>query len=479
MSFIRANRRDNPIHIDVLGSQAFYTAGDRVEAKIRVAPASRPTRISASLRTLSVIHDPEANTYLAVTFDLFRESQDLFVSFDSGEAFDLLRKNATSDGYVELPFSFTFPQNVTLPPPADRYWFHTKDSYNHPRFQHHPGFPLPPSSVGNTSLGPSIIYQLEACIESPKSAPIKVHQELKYLPPAPEFHPSLLQPDLNFASKLPKHSTRQKFVRTRALLPGYEEKTKLGRFKDKLVEKELLFGLKSFTEIPYAKFNLFATPASILVIGSQVPAIITVQHLQRSESLVYPPDLFLHGVKVQLNCALNAFIPGVANAQQGAKESMYTEKDQVILYDGKFEKQDQVPLYDGLNILDLANIKLENDKIVPSFTSYGLNREYELHIEIWARCADREFYGIACTQPVQIVTEWQAPITQHSADSSRLYEVDPRPVYQEQDPMAQIYETNTERETQQTEAQAPPYELHPRHEPSFLADRVPPPDYAV
>jgi hypothetical protein len=468
-----ANRRHKPIYIDVLSPQAYYTSGDRVKANIRVGPASRPTRINVSLRTLTIIHHTDAKPVL---IDLLRESQDLFVSFDSGEAFDRLRTGATSEGYVELPFSFTFPQSVMIPPPGDRHWFYSKDSYNHPRFQHHPGFPLPPSCVGNTSLSPSIIHQLEACIESPDKKPLRVCQELKYLPPAPDFHLALLQPDLNFGSKLPKHCSRQKFIRTRKLLPQYDQNGKLGRFKDKLRDKELLLGFQSFTEIPYAKFNLFATPASVLVIGSLVPAIITLQHLQRSESVVLPPDIFLHRIKVQLSWAINTFVPSLAK-YQGVKEVMYTEKDQIILYDGKFEKDDQVALYNGLNVLDLANIWLVNEKIVPSFTSYGLNREYELHIEIWGGCVDREFQGIACTQPVQVVTELHAPISLRSADGSDMLEADPRPEYQELDPMAQTYDVDSEREMQELEAQALRNEFDSRHNAPSASDRVPPPEY--
>jgi hypothetical protein len=472
----RPNRTDNPIYIDLLGPPAFYTSGNRVEGKLRVAPTSRPTHLTISLSVLSILHDTEANP---VVVDLVRESQDLFIAFDTGEAFDLLRTSATKDGHVELPFSFAFPHTVTLPPPADRYWYYSKDSYNHPRFQHHAGFPLPPSCAGNTTLAPSIIHQLEAVIESPDSKSIKVRQEVRYLPPAPEFNPSLLQPDLNFGLKLPKHSSREKFIRTRKLLPGYEKSGKLGKIKDKLVDNELFFGLKSYSEVPYVKFNLFATPASVLVIGSRVPAVITVQHLQRSESLVKPPDLFLHRVKIQLNCVLNIFIPGRATAQQVAKESLCTATDRITLFDGKFEKADEVPLYDGLNILELAEVKLVNDKIVPSFTSYGLTLEHEVQIEIWGECADREFQGIACTQPVQIVTQWQVSTIQSGADGSLLLEADARPVYQEQDPMARIYETNPEREIREPEAPALEYELELRPMAAPSADRVPPPEYNV
>jgi hypothetical protein len=90
---------------------------------------------------------------------------------------------------------------------------------------------------------------------------------------------------------------------------------------------------------------------------------------------------------------LNTFIPGRATAQQGAKESLCTETDRITLFDGKFEKADEVLLYDGLKILDLADVKLVSDKIVPSFTSYGLTLEHELQIEICGACADREFQG--------------------------------------------------------------------------------------
>jgi hypothetical protein len=176
---------------------------------------------------------------------------------------------------------------------------------------------------------------------------------------------------------------------------------------------------------------------------------------------------------------LNTFIPGRATAQQGAKESLCTETDRITLFDGKFEKADEVLLYDGLKILDLADVKLVSDKIVPSFTSYGLTLEHELQIEICGACADREFQGIACTQPVQLVTKWQVPTIQSGADGSLLLEADARPVYQEQDPMARIYETNPEREIREPEAPTLEYELELRPMAAPSADRVPPPEYNV
>jgi hypothetical protein len=263
------------------------------------------------------------------------------------------------------------------------------------------------------------------------------------------------------------------------LFPDYEKNGKVGKFKDKLVEKELFFGLQSFSEVPYAKFSLFATPACILVIGSRVPAIVTVQHLRRSESLVNPPDLFLRRIKVQLNSIFNTFVPDVTAVQQSAKESVHLERENIILCDKKYEKDNGQPLYDGLNLLDIVDVKLANEEIVPSFTSYGLNLEHELQIELWGECADREFGGIACTQPVQVVTEWHASTVRHRLEDNEPLEADSGPMYQELDPMAQMYKRNASREVQELEARPPAYELDSRHMASSSSSRVPPPEYAI
>jgi hypothetical protein len=311
--------------------------------------------------------------------------------------------------------------------------------------------------------------------EIQKREPLKIRQEINYMPPAPEFHPALLQPDLNFGTKLPKHCSRQKLIRTRKLFPDYNEKhSKLGRFKDKLVEKEMLFGLESFAEIPYVQFNLFATPASVLVIGSMVPVIVTVQHLKRSESLANPPDLFLKRLKVQLNAVVNTFVPGETYSRQVTKAANSSDKKSILLCDEKLEKDHELPLFDGLNLLDVTNIELPNNTI-PSFTSYGMNMEYELQIEISGRCADREWTGIACTQPVQVVTSWQKPPN----EDVNSYEAGPEPEYHELDPMAQIHEMDSTREPAELQGDAPAYQLDSRHLAPRIADRVPPPEYTV
>lgn len=468
----RANRTDGSVYIEVLNPPPFYTSGDCIRGKLLVEPTSRPSRISISLKGFSVLQDVNCRS---VRIDFYRASQYLYTS--TGDNFQRLTRNTTDPTKVELPFSIDVPQHATLHPPAERLWVHPTDSYNHPRFQHSPVFPLPPSLSGPTPTSPQVLYHLEAYMESdvPKREPLKIRQEIRYMPPAPDFHPALLQPDLNFGTKLPKHCSRQKLIRSRKLFPDYSEKhSKLGRFKDKLVEKEMLFGLQSFAEIPYIQFNLFATPASVLVVGSMVPVIVTVQHLKRSESLATLPDLFLKRVKVQLNAVINTFVPGEQYGRHATRAANSSDKKNIVLCDEKFEKDHELPLYDGLNLLDVANIELPKDSI-PSFTSYGLNLEYELQIEISGRCADREWTGIACTQPVQVVTSWQKTPN----EAINPFEAGPEPEYQELDPMAQIYEIESNRTASELGIDAPAYELNSRHMAPRIADSVPPPEYAM
>ncbi|RAR08127.1 hypothetical protein DDE82_002459 [Stemphylium lycopersici] len=465
----RANRRDNPIYIQRFDSPSFYTVGDRVEGILLVAPA-RTSRISASLRGFSIVQTPSAKS---VAIEFYQETQDLFVSFRDGENLDALPKSSKNPGKTELPFSLTFAQHANLPPPPGRDWFHPEDSYNHPRFQHSPGFPLPPSCSANIPTNARIVYQLEACMEhlTPGSLPIRVREELTFVPAPPEFRLALLQPDLNFGSKLPKHCCREKFVRSRKLFPNYDERGgKLMKFKEKLADKELLFGLQSFAEVPYVKFNVFATPASVLIVGSDVPAIITVQHLKRSESLQTPPDLFIRRVKVQLNSIYNTFTPGDPSGRQISKPNVQTERSQFLLFDKKYEKGNGEPLYDGLSLSDIADVKLINGDFVPSFTTYGLNLEYELQIEITGKCADREWAGIVCTQPVQIVTELQTSARFEVADGGDTYEAEPRPIYHEVDPMTRPQNVYASREA---------HELDSRHNAPPMANNVPPPEYTA
>ncbi|KAL1796407.1 hypothetical protein ACET3X_004947 [Alternaria dauci] len=468
----RANRRDNTVYIDVLNPPVFYTSGDCIQGRLLVESMSRPNRITISLKGFSVLLDDMARS---IRVDFYGTSQDLYTS--TGDDFQRLPRNKKDPTKVELPFSFDVPQHANLPPPAERLWVHPTDSYNHPRFQHSPGFPLPPSLSGPTPTSPQVLYHLEAYMESdvPRREPLKIRQEIKYMPLAPDFHPALLQPDLNFGNKLPKHYSRQKLIRSRKLFPDHNEKhSKLGRFKDKLVDHEMLFGLQSFAEIPYVQFNLFATPASVLIPGSMVPAIVTVQHLKRSESLPYPPDLFLKRLKVQLNAMTNIFVPGEQFGRHPTRAVNTTDKKNIVLCDEKFEKEHELALHDGLNLLDVANIEVPKD-ITPSFTSYGINLEYELQIEITGRCADREWTGIACTQPVQLVTNWKKTPN----EAINPFQAGPEPEYQEVDPMAQGYNVESSRQPIELGVDAPAYELSSRHMAPHIADTVPPPEYDV
>ncbi|OAL48340.1 hypothetical protein IQ07DRAFT_645812 [Pyrenochaeta sp. DS3sAY3a] len=439
-----ANKRHNPLYIELFSDQKLlYTSGDHIHGVLRVEPSVRPINISIFFRGFSLIYDSDAT---GIRSDFFEFSQELFVSTGAGENFDILRKGTAEDGKVELPFDFTFPLQVKLPPPGNRNWWYSKDAFNHPRFQHSPGFILPPSCAQPTSaaglLFPKIIYCLEAHMESMMSdtSNTRVRRELKFIPPAPDYHPGLLQPDLNFGPKLPEKYCRYKFIRSRKLLPGYSEGSKLGRVKDALGDKQLFLGLTNFTEIPFARFNFFATPARVLIIGSRVPITVTVEHLDRSQSLPDPPSLFMRRLRVQLVSTLSTFVPTINTTRNAGKETVTVAKDTMVLVDRKFETAEGEPLYNRLNILDLAEVRLSEPRLLPSFTSYGQALEYELQVDIDGECAGRDFTGIACRERVQIVSGWHAP---PALDIAGGIGTESRPEYHEVDPLAFGQDTMT------------------------------------
>lgn len=436
-----ANQRENPLYIHISSdSQRVYTSGDRVEGIVRVEPSTRPVQVSILFKGFSIIYDPNSTATKPVFFEYSRE---LFKSTGAGENFDILRRGTATDGKVELPFDFIFPYNASLPPPPDRTWLYPEDSYNHPRFQHSPGFVLPPSCAPVAAISgpipPKIIYCLEASMETlamdtPHS---RVRQELKFCPPAPDCHPELFQPNFNYSLTLPKN---YKLIRTRKMLPGYGGSSKLGKIRDVLVEKELFFGLNSFSEIPFARFNLFATPARILPIGSQIPLVISVQHLDRSKSLPTPPDLYMRRIRVQLLSAFNTFFPNTTTAKHAPKETIFGAKDTITLLDKKFEG-DTRSLFDGLKLENVADVKLVHDKILPSFTSYGLCLEHELQVQIWGVCATHEFSGFACREKVQIVSNCSTTPSHHGV--TEILEAEPGPEYHELDPLASVHQVES------------------------------------
>jgi hypothetical protein len=445
-----AKYNPRPFYFEIFEeTHPFYTCGDTVRGVLRVDPTLRPQTVSVSFRGLSTLYDTNAQAAAPV---FFHYKKDLFQSSGAHGNFDILQRGTASDGKVVLPFEFTFPHICQLPPPGDRNWRYSKDSFDHPRFQHSAGFMLPPTCTGLTPikgpLAPKVTYTLEACLDSVNNnnPRIVVRHELKFLPPAPEHDLSLLQPDLHLGTSLPKHLCRYKFIRTRKLLPGYGESSKLGKVKDMLVEKELFFGLQSYGEVPFARFNLFTTAARILVIGAPVQITTTVQHLDRSSSLPDPPDLFMRRIRVQLLPAYSIFVPRPGNSGNAWKETVDVARDTWTLFDKKYDEGDGKPLYDGLKLSDLADVRLAHDKLLPSFTSYGLTLEYELQVEIWGECAKHEFSGLASRTQVQVVSGWNVghPPNDSDLNIESISELDGRPAYHELDPMTTRYELDSQ-----------------------------------
>lgn len=402
-----SNLAQNPLYIDVFSNAKLnYTAGDIVHGVVRVDPTARPHNVNIVFKGISILYDKDLE---GCKTEFFRLEQKLFTSSGSGENFDILRHGTASDGKVELPFRFTFPHVVVQTPPAGRQWHYSKDSFGHPRFQHSPGFLLPPSCTtlmkAEVAVAPGVSYYLEARTDSS----LRVRQEVKFVPPAPEYDLSLLRPNLDFGTTLPKQQCRYKFIRTRKLLPGYNDKgNKLGKVKDFLVEKELFFGIETFSEIPFYRFNILATPPRVIVIGSDFPINITLQHLDRSSSIPEPPPLYLRRVRVQVISTYETFVPQPNNSVNRKVEHIDTAQRTTTLVDKKFSSREGESLHDGLNLADFVDLRLleTDDRIIPSFSSYGLTLEHEVQVEMWGECVKNEWSGIVCKDKVQLVSAW-------------------------------------------------------------------------
>ncbi|KAF1917311.1 hypothetical protein BDU57DRAFT_161050 [Ampelomyces quisqualis] len=468
-----------PFYIELSqDSPPFFTCGNTVRGLVRVEPTLRPQSIAVVFRGYYDIYDNSARG--ASTPNLFHYKAHLFQSSGAHENFDILRRGTANDGKVELPFEFTFPQYVSMAPPLDRPWRYSQDSSDHPRFQHAPGFPLPPSCpatfVNKGPLSPKVTYSLEAhceCVnnDSPK---ITVRHELKFLPPAPEYDLALLQPNVRIGTNLPKHCSKYKLIRTRKLFPGYEGSSKLGKVKDMLVEKELFFGLSTFSEVPYAKFSLTAAPARIMVADAPIPIAISVEHLERSPSLIDPPEVFMRRMRVQLLPAIHVF-----TFRERNKENVDIIRDAWTLFDKKFDDGNGEPLYDGLTLSHLGGGNLTHEKLLPSFTSYGLSLEYEIKVEIWGECAKSEFSGLAAKSEVQVVSSWNAVLPQELSGESGISipELDSGPAYQEVDPLATLQGLGATELRHQLNTGVPAYEYHDPPQLPVQASRPLPPRY--
>jgi hypothetical protein len=194
---------------------------------------------------------------------------------------------------------------------------------------------------------------------------------------------------------------------------------------------------------------------------------------------VNPPDLYMRRVKVQLNFAYNIFTPADPSSRPPKKQFQHAEKGHIMLYDKKYERGNGELLHDGLVLSDIADIKLTEHDFVPSFTTYGLNLEYELQIEITGMCADREWSGIVCAQPVHLVTASHAANMLQFEDGDAAYESEPRPMYHEVDPMRQLHHLDVTWDDRQVTAVPSIHEFDSRHMAPPIADTVPPPEYTV
>ena len=401
------NLARNPFYIDVYpDAKHIYTTGDAVKGVVRVDPTARPQNVSIIFKGISILYDKDIE---ACKPEFFRLDQELFTSAGTGENYDILRRGTASDGKVELPFQFIFPHIAVQAPPAERRWHYSKDSFGHPRFQHSPGFLLPPSCTSLTNMdvpvAPGVSYYLEVRAEPS----LRIRQEVKFLPPAPEYDLSLLQPNLDFATNLPKQQCRYKFIRTRKLLPGYNEKgNKLRKMKDFLVEKELLFGKETFSEIPFYRFNVLAIPPRVIVIGSDFSIHIAVQHLDRSLSIPEPPPLYLRRVRVQVIAVYETFVPQLKKSVNSAVEHVDRAQRIITLMDKKFSLGEGEPLRDRLDLAQLGDLQIpkNDERILPSFSSYGMTLEHEMQVEVWGECVKNEWSGIICKDKVQFVSGW-------------------------------------------------------------------------
>jgi hypothetical protein len=395
------------LYIDVFSdAKHVYTAGDIVHGIVRVDPTSRPQNVSIVFKGISIMYDKDLE---GCKTEFFRLEQELFTSSGTGETYDILRQGTAEDGKVELSFQFTFPHVAIQTPPADRRWHYSKDSFGHPRFQHSPGFPLPPSCTtlmnADLAVPPGISYYLEARAD----LSLRIRQEVKFMPPAPEYDISLSQPNLDFGTTLPKQQCRYKFIRTRKLLPNHKEKgNKLSKIKDFLVEKELFFGIETFSEIPFYRFNVLATPPRVIVVGSNFPIHVTLQHLDRSVSIPEPPPLFLRRVRVQVISTYETFVPQPKNSVNRTIEHIDRAQRTTTLFDKRFSSGDGEPLHDGINLADFGELKVSktDERIIPSFSSYGMALEHEVQVEMWGECVKNDWSGIVCKDKVQFVSGW-------------------------------------------------------------------------
>lgn len=465
--------------------QHVFTAGDIVAGNVRVDPATRPVTVSITFTGLSWLHGGDTNRdnfaaqpklfehNVSTQVKLFEYTQRLFTSSGIGENFEILRRGTAEDGKVELPFSFTFPHTATLDPPEHRGWVYSQDTVNHPRFQHSPGFALPQTCTIPTEPVPSkIFYCLDAHMDCsmPDTNHFVSRVEVQFMPPTPIHPAELLQPDMTMGVTLPKGTAKYKLIRTRRLLPGYAESSKMGKVRDILVEKELFFGLNSYAEVPFFRFNILANPARIGIVGRELPVTLILQEFDRSKVLPEAPALFLRRLRVQINHVYSSFYYKQGKTKFTPREIVDVFRVPITLFDQKYESGDGVLLADWMKLSDIGDIRLPHGKIVPGFTSYGVTLEHEVQIDIWGECAKTEFSGVACKQSIQLLPDRQgdSPIE----DTAAL----PRPEYTEVDPMLSSLEPRVSREVRNSMSTTSPHGSQVEVVPSARVN-VPPPPY--
>jgi hypothetical protein len=373
-----------PVYIDLQSSHDFYTNNDVVRGAVRVHPTERPKAVKLTFkgRCKTMITTDNGKTVHKSTLELFSYERTLFSSSVLGESYEIVGMGIGRDGKVKLPFEFTFPNNVRMPP--------GKLYKERPGlFEHQPGHPLPTScgyaiGRGFRSDGNRVEYILEARIYK-KSTCLPDDTIFLKLP----FRP---RPPLTDTDLFVEHPRFSEFlIRTHRLHPNHNRNPNaLTRLKWSLT--------RDSESTPMARWKLVAQCPYRLVAGARVPVSFSLCHLNRSCAIPEIPTVYVRQIGVKLTSILTTRIP----YQGFSGDRDIVDSNEVVIVNKVFVGRNNV-LRNGLQLAELGGLDLA-PTILPSFRTYGLRLEYRIKIVIDGECAMETFRVTALRGRCEVVS---------------------------------------------------------------------------
>ncbi|KAF9692935.1 hypothetical protein EKO04_009027 [Ascochyta lentis] len=360
-----------PVYIDVQSSCDYYTNNDLVYSFVRVHPTERPNGVKIAIRgrcKLKVRTD-SAKRNSRSTFGLFSYEGVLFSASQLGASYGIVDYGIASDGRVELPFEFAFPNEVQMPP--DSLY---EESIG---FENQKGHPLPISlgfAVGHGTKTDEyrVEYFLEALVY--KEGTWEPDDVIRLMPP---FQPTDYKKPSDLAVARPRSS--EFCIRSHKMDPRNDPNP------NALTKLKWSTRSKYKHAVPEARWNIIAHCPYRLAAGTSIPIFFSFYHLGRSPEITTLPIVYVRQIRVKLTLILTVRVP--YQGFSGDRDMM--DSSAMDILNEVFTAQNTTMRH-GLQLEELGELELPPDTL-PSFKFYGLRLAFRIKVGVDGECAQEKF----------------------------------------------------------------------------------------